>query len=140
MAVILRDGPDASTGLAPRAPTRARARTRAWPRDALENLGVDVEVRVDRVDVVLVLERVDQPHQLGGAVLVERRRASSAAGRPRSVSSSIPACVERGAHGGQVGRLAEHLEDVVVERDVVAPASIATHQVVLAVALARRPR
>src|SRR5437773_12534265 len=42
------------------------------PRDALEDLGVDVEVRVHRVDVVIVLERLDQPHQPGRAVLVER--------------------------------------------------------------------
>ena len=42
------------------------------PRHAFQNLGVDVEVRVHGVDVVLILERVDQPQQLAGAVLVER--------------------------------------------------------------------
>ena len=42
------------------------------PRDALQDLRVDVEVGVDGVDVVLILERVDQPQQLAGAVLVER--------------------------------------------------------------------
>ena len=31
--------------------------------DPLEHLGVDVEVRVHVVDVVVVLERVDQPQQ-----------------------------------------------------------------------------
>ena len=42
---------------------------------ALEHLGVDVEVRVDRVDVVVVLEGVDEAQQLGRGLLVERRRA-----------------------------------------------------------------
>src|SRR5690242_6400045 len=41
-------------------------------RDPLEDLRIDVEVRVDRVDVVLLLERVDQLHQLHGAGLVQR--------------------------------------------------------------------
>src|SRR5215210_682086 len=39
--------------------------------DALEHVGVDVEVRVHRVDVVEVLQRLDQAHQLRRAVLVE---------------------------------------------------------------------
>ena len=37
----------------------------------LEDLGVDVEVRVDRVDVVVVLERVDEAHELRGVVLLD---------------------------------------------------------------------
>ena len=49
----------------------ARLRPRL-ARDALQDLGVDVEVRVDLVGVVEVLERVDQLHQLRRALLVER--------------------------------------------------------------------
>src|ERR1044072_9277914 len=52
--------------------TRERRRSAG---DPLQDLGVDVEVRVHGVGVVLVLERVDQAHQLDGAVLVERDEA-----------------------------------------------------------------
>ena len=47
-----------------------------------------------------------------------------------------PGLLERGAHGGQVGRLAEDLEHVVVEHDVLGAGVDRDHQVVLGVALA----
>ena len=48
---------DASGGARARETVLERARLAG---DALEHLGVDVEVRVHRVDVVEVLQRVDQ--------------------------------------------------------------------------------
>ena len=67
------------------------AETHAGGGYALEDLGVGVEVRVHRVDVVVVLERVDQAHQLAGRA--PRRPATRVFGRrPISAdSSSTPA-------------------------------------------------
>ena len=71
--------------------------------DALEHLGVDVEVRVHRVDVVVVLERVDEPQELARR---PRRAGRGSWLRATSADSiSIPASVERRAHGGEVARL-----------------------------------
>src|SRR4051794_11051026 len=74
------------------------------PRYALEHVSGDVEVRVDRVDVVLILEPVDQPEQLRGAVLVERDEALGPV-RDLGVLDLDAGVGQRLADGGQVGRL-----------------------------------
>ena len=101
----------------------ARVREASSP-NAFEDLGVDVEVRVDLVGVVEVLERVDQLHQLGRAVLVERDKGLRTLHHLR-LGDFDPRLHERGAHRGQVGRLADDLEDVVVGTMSSAPASSA---------------
>src|SRR6476646_7463480 len=50
----------------------AADRRRRSARYPLQDLGIDVEVRVHRVDVVLLLQPVDQLDQLHGAGLVQR--------------------------------------------------------------------
>src|ERR1035441_666510 len=58
-------------------PTQAPSRGHAnaargpLPDDLLEDLVGDVEVGVDRADVVVLLERLDEPEQLGRSRLVE---------------------------------------------------------------------
>ena len=98
--------PDAS-----RRERSSRRRARGRPRG-------DVEVRVHRVDVVVVLQRVDQPHQLRRAVLVERDERLGPLG-DLGVLDLDAGLVERGAHARPASRrLGDHLEDVVVHRDV----------------------
>ena len=78
-----------------------------------------------------------------------RRRAAAACVAPSSssctrvfgtcatsaLSTSIPASSSAAAHGGEVGRLADDLEHVVVEPDVLGAGVDRDHQVVLGVAL-----
>src|SRR4051794_1837195 len=104
------------------------------PRDALQNLGVDVEVGVDRVDVVLLLERVDEAQEPAGALLVERYAGLGLLGHLGGLDLD-PRLLERLAHGGEVGRLAHDLVDVVVEGDVLRAGVDGHHQVILGVAL-----
>src|SRR3954453_590902 len=81
--------------------------------DALEDVGVDVEVRVDGVDIVLILQGIDELQELRRAVLVERH-AGLRLLRALGGLDADAGLVERGADRGQVGRLAEDLEDVIV--------------------------
>src|SRR4051794_37767597 len=74
--------------------------------DSLEDLGVDVEVRVDRVDIVLVLQGVDELQQLRGDRLVERD-ADLRQLRDLGRLDADAGLLERRAHGREVGRLAE---------------------------------
>ena len=66
-----------------------------------------------------------------------RRRAGSVTSAD---SNAMPACLERGADRGEVGRLGDDLEDVVVDGDVLGAGVDRDHQVVLAVARRRRRR
>src|SRR3954451_8651382 len=59
-----------------RRPSGARAaRERALPGDPFEDIGGHIEVGVDRVHVVVALERVDEPHELRPRPLLERDSA-----------------------------------------------------------------
>src|SRR4051794_8352044 len=79
--------------------------------DLLEHLVGDVVVGVDVLHVVAVLEGVDEPEHLAGAVLVELDRgARHEAGLGRVVVDA--GVLQRGADGDQVGRFADHLEGV----------------------------
>ena len=101
---------------------------------ALHHVGADVEVRVDRVDVVVVLERVDQPQQLARAVLVER---DARLGPLRDLGAlDLDAGVLSAARTAarSAGSVSD-LEDVVVDRDVLRARVDRDDQVVLAVAL-----
>src|SRR5690242_13166120 len=60
--------------------TRIPRRRPDLARDALEDVRGDVEVRVDRVHVVEVLQRVDEPEQLRRSVLVQRDERLGALG------------------------------------------------------------
>src|SRR6478735_4319413 len=104
------------------------------PGYALQNLGVDIEVGVDGVDVVLILERLDQPQELAGAVFVEGDAGLRLLGDLGRLDLD-PGRLERLADGGQVGWVAGDLEDVVVERDVLRAGVDGDHQVVLGVAV-----
>ena len=94
------------------------ARTRDQPAIRSSTDGVDVEVRVHRADVVGLLERVDQLHQLRGVGLVDRHAGLRAAGsRRRSRSRRRPAS-SASRHRDEIAGLGDDLVDVVVERDV----------------------
>src|SRR5215213_9425603 len=120
-AGILCGGADASfagrTTPTPRYSSSSAVEAAGLPRDALQDLGVDVEVGVDRVDVVLLLERVDEAQEPAGAVLVERHAGLGLLGHLGGLDLD-PCLLERLAHGGEVRRLAHDLVDVVVEADV----------------------
>src|SRR3954452_24896266 len=110
-AGILCGGADASfPGERRRRPSARPVTPRRLPRDALQNLGVDVEVGVDRVDVVLLLERVDEAQEPAGALLVERYAGLGLLGHLGRLDLD-PRLLERLAHGGEVGRLAHDLVD-----------------------------
>src|SRR5829696_625534 len=107
---------------------------RSSGRDALQHVGVSLEVRVDRVHVVLVVERLDQPQHLAGRVLVEldaRRRAH----RQLGVLDVDALALQRLAHPLQVARRGDDLPDVLVLGDVFRAGVDRGHQVVLGVAL-----
>src|SRR3954452_19257942 len=116
---------------------RRRPSARAGPeerrrlaRDPLEDIGRDVEVRVDRVHVVVALERVDEPHELRRRRLLER---DPALGQLRDLGGlGLDAGLDqRFAHPRQGRRFREDLEDVVVARDVLGAGVDGDDEVVL---------
>ena len=95
-----------------------------------------VEVRVYGLDVVVVVERLDQPDQGSGLGL--RRDLDDRVRLHRQVGGADldPGLLERGADGGQRRGLGRHLEQVAVLADVVGAGVDRRDQVVLVVALA----
>src|SRR3954471_14220161 len=111
------------------------ARRGRLSRHPLEHGGVDIEVAVDLADVVVVLEGVDQAHEAPGDLLVERH-AGLRVLDDLGVLELDARGLERGAHRREVAGLGEHLEDVVVDRDVERAGLDRGQQVVLRVARA----
>src|SRR4051794_11955743 len=122
-------------------PTRkdqARARAPVMLRsgcgDALEHLGVRVEVRVHRGHVVVVLELLDQPQELAGGRFVDLD-AGRRAHRQLGGLELDPRALERLADGCEVARGRHDLPDALVVGDVLRAGLDRGHQVVLAEAL-----
>src|SRR5579863_6252833 len=115
----------------PAPPARRRARRSA--DDLLEDLVGDLEVRVHRADVVVLLEGLDQAEELRGARLVEfdaRRRALHDVG---ALDLDAP-LLDRRAHRREVAGGADDLERVLVGDDVLGARLDGEKQIVLAVA------
>src|SRR5690349_6826539 len=100
--------------------------THREPRPALIRAGCrhhfvgGVEVGVDVLHVVAVLERLDQPEDLASALFVQRHAHARDELRVGGVVVDIR-FLERGAHGDQVGRLADHLESLTEVVDLLGP-------------------
>src|SRR5438128_1039647 len=74
--------------------------------DSFEDVRVDIEVGVDRVDVVLLLERIDQLEDLRGGFLVERDAHLGQLGDLGGLDLDA-GLVEGGPDGREVGGVAE---------------------------------
>src|SRR5215213_8730083 len=116
---ILRAAPDASRGAG-----------RLDGCYALEHVGVHVEVGVDRLDVVVVLEPLDQPHERADLPLLD----GSAGGGPHHELGRLELNA-RGLQGradaGELSRAGHDLPEVAVQRDVLRARVDRGEQVVL---------
>ncbi len=99
-------------------------------RDALEDRGVDVEVGVDRDDVVVLLEPLEQAQEPRDLLLLDldaRRRAHRELRRLELDTRLL----ERVPHRGEIARRRDHLEDALVGQHILGARIDRHHRVVL---------